>query len=207
MLCTPPNSYMVSALPLQLQNNAESSTHEIADNIAIIVQNHSAKSSLRQRLNAFNDNEFLLMGKTKGNYWGEVDASLRKTSTQAEYVITLDFEQRDMVCHELLNDCINILKEELALCQEWDMFSYRYIKDDILSFLQEQSEDLEGECWPIDHKLSIVEKLKHTQMIEIGEIVILRQINKDLIKNGGDSYYFNESRTSSPTSSLQLFFI
>ena len=52
----------------------------------------------------------------------------------------------DMVRRELLNDCINILKEELALCQEWDMFSDRYIKDDILSFLQQQSEDLEGEC-------------------------------------------------------------
>ena len=72
---------MVSALPLQLQSNAESSNHEIADNIAIIVRNHSAKSSLRQRLNAFDDNAFLLMGKTKGNYWGEVDASLSKTST------------------------------------------------------------------------------------------------------------------------------
>ena len=77
------------------------------------------------------------MGKTKGDYWGEVDASLRKTSTQAEYAITLDFEQRDMVYRELLNDCINILKEELALCQEYDMFSCWYIEDDILSFLEQ----------------------------------------------------------------------
>lgn len=79
-----------------------------------IARNRSLESSLRQRLNAFGNEESpLLLGKKRGDYWEEVQSSLGAASTQREYNNLLSFENRDLEIRELKNQCMSLFREEL----------------------------------------------------------------------------------------------
>ena len=78
------------------------------------VRNLSQETSLRQRLNAFGNEESpLLLGMNKRDYWEEVKSKLGSASTQSEYNNLLEFESRDLQIRELKHECYALFRETL----------------------------------------------------------------------------------------------
>ena len=77
-------------------------------------RNASLESSLRQRLNAFgNEESILLLRVKKGDYWAVVQSIFDSASSQLEYNCLLDSENRDLGIRELKRQCMSLLIEEL----------------------------------------------------------------------------------------------
>ena len=151
-----------------------------------IVRNQSQETSLRQRLNSFGKEESpFLLGQSKYDYWNEIQSTLGAASTQVDYNHLLDFENLDLEIRELKNQCFSLLKAELE--QHSDLLSRcieRNPEEGILSFLDDQREELEAELKAPDGRFV------DSRSIDQLEIHTLKKIRKDLLKKEGLSYFF-----------------
>lgn len=79
-----------------------------------VEPNRSLETSLHQRLKAFGNEESpFLMGKTRTQYFSEVQQSLKSASSQMEYNWLLDSENRDLQIRELKKESCFLFREVL----------------------------------------------------------------------------------------------
>ncbi|XP_054789301.1 uncharacterized mitochondrial protein AtMg01280-like [Prosopis cineraria] len=79
-----------------------------------IKVNASFESSMRNRIACLErDNSPYLLDKAKGEYWAEIKDELNHTSSQREYNILLEFENRDLRIRELKHSCSSCFQQVL----------------------------------------------------------------------------------------------
>lgn len=148
---------------------------------------------------------FLLLGKSKWDYWAEVESSFGSALSQQDYNCLLEFENRDLGIRELKNQCMSLFREELD--RHPDLLPIeRNPEKAILSFLEEKREKLEDtfkvargdsnggmRTLCIDgQNIYVAVDAWINPIIDGLEIQFLRHLAEDLRRNGGTSPSFHQ---------------
>ena len=139
-------------------------------------RNASLEMSIRNRISRLEMEESpFLLGKERGQYWGEVKEALDRTSYYGEYLAMLDFENTDLQLREIKQQCFSLYKSLLAQNPNLAANAPQSPDESILSFFEEISKEME----PIDSR-----ELTYRE-----EIKLIQSIIKNIEKYGCDSYY------------------
>lgn len=142
---------------------------------------------MRQRLNAFEEKESpLLFGKSRSEYWTEVEATLKSAETQRDYARLLEFEEMDLQIREKRQRCYLLLKEGVEQNQTLLDLDIQNREERILAYLGKQREDIEGECGEREpaNRISMNER-----EMDLLELEVLSDMEKDILKKGENSYF------------------
>ncbi|CAF2270483.1 unnamed protein product [Brassica oleracea var. botrytis] len=123
-------------------------------------------------------NSPFLLGKEKGEYWAEIKESLRNSSYQREYYRGLDFENRDLLIRERKHSCYEVFREILLRNPSLEEAAAYPPQENFISFLNEKRDALDV-SHP-GHSPAEVDRL---------EILFLKEVEKDLVKNGSGSIH------------------
>ena len=145
-----------------------------------ITQNSSLESSLHQRIIALeNENSPFLLGKEKGEYWREVKSELTNSSSQSEYNLLVDFENRDLEIRERKHSCYRhfsrILDQEPSLSENFG-YNSQEVLIDFLNEKRTKLDEMGGDVVVRDRR----------------EITFLTQLADDLQRHGRHSKYMKE---------------
>ena len=147
--------------------------------------NASFESSMRNRIARLEqDNSTYLLDKAKGEYWAHIKDELDHTSSQGEYNIILELENRDLRIRELKHSCSSCFQQVLlrhpTLADQAPYHPPQEVLDDYLDERREALDRLAAE--PVGQRPSgqgvpVEERDKR-------EIAFLENLLSDLQKRG-----------------------
>ncbi|XP_033128659.1 uncharacterized mitochondrial protein AtMg01280-like [Brassica rapa] len=144
-----------------------------------IIPDLGLESSIVNRIRVLEAaNSPFLLGKAKGEYWAEIKESLRNSSYQREYYRGLDFENRDLLIRERKHSCYEVFREILLRNPSLEEAAAYPPQENFISFLNEKRDALDV-SHP-GHSPAEVDRL---------EILFLKEVEKDLVKNGSGSIH------------------
>ncbi|CAN1186830.1 hypothetical protein LINPERPRIM_LOCUS11067 [Linum perenne] len=147
----------------------------------IITPNSSLESSMSQRIIFLEkENSPFLLDNEKGEYWREIKNRLRNSSSQHEYTLLLDFENRDLEIRQKKHICFRIFAQILA--QEPSLGENAAYNPDqmMIAFLDEKRTQLDAMG---DDDVLVRDRR---------EISFLTQLADDLHRHGKDSKYIDD---------------
>lgn len=147
-----------------------------------IRHNHSVEASLQNRiLTLKNQNSIFLLGKNE-TYWTEIKGNLDRASSQLDYNILLEFENRDLQIREQKHSCYSLYQQVLsgnpALGE-----SVASTEEAFVDFFDEKRKELETH-----HPFPQGDPEVKDRM----ELAFLRTVSHDLRNQGPNSHYIRK---------------
>lgn len=125
-------------------------------------------------------NSPFLLGKEKGQYWGEIKESLHNSPHQKEYFRLLDFENRDLQIRERKHSCLEVFREVLFRNPYLEERAAYSLQEAFCDFLNERREELDSNPGSSPAEMDRL------------EIRSLDQVEKDLLRRGDESIYIKQ---------------
>lgn len=126
-------------------------------------------------------NSPFLLGKDKGQYWGEIKDCLSNCSSQKEYLRLLDFENRDLLIRERKHSCYEVFREVLLRNPYLEERAAYSPHEAFCDFLNERREALD-----ISNPGSSPAEMDRLEIIYLG------QVEKDLLRRGDESLHIKQ---------------
>ena len=80
-----------------------------------VIPNESLEASMRNRIVRLEEDfSPYLLDKAKGGYWSLIKHELHNASSQREYNIIIEFENRDLLIRERKHECLRLFNQVLA---------------------------------------------------------------------------------------------
>jgi hypothetical protein len=147
-----------------------------------ITRNLGLESSICNRIRLLEAaNSPFLLGKEKGQYWGEIQECLYNVSEQREYYRLLDFENRDLQIRERKHSCLEVFRGVLLRNPYLEERAAYSPQEAFFDFLNERRDALD-----ISNPGSSPAEMDRLEILFLGEI------ERDLLRRGDESLYIKQ---------------